>query len=34
MPETCRHCGRPVHVQIRKNTGYCTERCEELATNR
>lgn len=31
MPDdTCRRCGRPIRMQIRKNTGFCTETCEEL----
>lgn len=27
--EFCRHCGQGVMVQIQKNTGFCTPKCEE-----
>lgn len=27
--QTCRTCGQGVLVQIQKNTGFCTPRCQE-----
>lgn len=26
---TCETCGKPVEVQIQKNTGFCCARCED-----
>lgn len=28
--ERCRTCGKKVRVQIQKNTGYCSTKCQEI----
>jgi hypothetical protein len=29
MKQRCKTCGKAIKVMIRKNTGFCTEACEE-----
>lgn len=29
MDQTCENCGQGVLVQIQKNTGFCTPKCQE-----
>ena len=29
-PETCKVCGRPVRVQIRKGSRICSNACEDI----
>lgn len=31
MDNICGVCGKPVLVQIQKNTGLCSQRCEDKA---
>lgn len=30
--QPCKNCGKPILVQIRKNTGICSENCEKAVT--
>jgi len=34
MPDGhCQICGKPIRMQIYKNTGYCCEQCKDKAKN-
>lgn len=30
MNDNCGVCGNPIRVQIQKNTGVCSQKCEKL----